>query len=69
MKTVAIIGSGFASLSSAIELAALGYNEFLKQMEELASQQRELNNQSSQLALGQLTASMQESMMEQMLFQ
>ena len=48
--------------------SASGYNEFLKQMEELASQQRELNNQGSQLALGQLTASMQESMMEQMLF-
>ena len=48
--------------------SASGYNEFLKQMEELANQQRELNNQGSQLALGQLTASMQESMMEQMLF-
>ena len=48
--------------------SASGYNEFLKQMENLADQQSELNTQGSQLALGQLTASMQQSMMEQMLF-
>ena len=48
--------------------SASGYNEFLKQMEEMANQQGNLNQQGSQLALGQLGASMQQSLMEQMLF-
>ena len=48
--------------------SASGYNEFLRQMEEMANQQGNLNQQGSQLALGQLGASMQQSLMEQMLF-
>ena len=48
--------------------SASGYNEFLKQMELMANQQGELNQQGSQLALGQLAASMQQSLIEQMLF-
>ena len=48
--------------------SASGYNEFLRQMEEMANQQGNLNQQGSQLAMGQLGASMQQSLMEQMLF-
>jgi len=48
--------------------SASGYNEFLKQMEQMANQQGGLNQQGSQLALGQLAASMQKSLIEQMLF-
>ena len=48
--------------------SASGYNEFLKQMGQMANQQGELNQQGSQLALGQLAASMQQSLIEQMLF-
>ena len=48
--------------------SASGYNEFLKQMEQMANQQGDLNQQGSQLALGQLAASMQQSLIEQMLF-
>ena len=48
--------------------SASGYNEFLKQMELMANQQGELNQQGPQLALGQLAASMQQSLIEQMLF-
>ena len=49
--------------------SASGYEEFLKQMEEMAGRQQGANKQGMQLALGQMAASMQQSMMQQMLAQ
>ena len=49
--------------------SASGYEEFLKQMEAMANRQQGINNQGMQLALGQMAAAMQESLMGQMLAQ
>ena len=49
--------------------SASGYEQFLKQMEQMAGQQQGINNQGMQLALGQMAAGMQQSMMQQMLSQ
>jgi len=49
--------------------SASGYEQFLKQMEQMAGQQQGINNQGMQLALGQLAAGMQQSMLQQMLSQ
>ena len=49
--------------------SASGYEEFLKQMEEMANRQQAINDQGMQLALGQMAAAMQESLIGQMLSQ
>ena len=49
--------------------SASGYEQFLKQMEQMAGQQQGINNQGMQLALGQMAAGMQQSMLQQMLSQ
>ena len=49
--------------------SASGYEQFLKQMEQMAGQQQGINNQGMQLALGQIAAGMQQSMLQQMLSQ
>ena len=38
--------------------SASGYEEFLKQMENMSTQQKSVNDQGMQLALGQMTPSM-----------
>ena len=49
--------------------SASGYEEFLKQMENMSTQQKSVNDQGMQLALGQMTPSMQQSIMKRMLSQ
>ena len=49
--------------------SASGYEQFLKQMEQMAGQQQGINNQGMQLALGQMAVGMQQSMLQQMLSQ
>ncbi|MDP7621977.1 MAG: hypothetical protein QGH27_08425, partial [SAR324 cluster bacterium] len=49
--------------------SASGYEQFLKQMEQMAGQQQGINNQGMQLALGQFASGMQQSMLQQMLSQ
>jgi hypothetical protein len=49
--------------------SASGYNEFLKQMEKMASKQQGINDQGMQLALGQMANSLKNSIMQQMLAQ
>ena len=49
--------------------SASGYEQFLKQMEQMAGQQQGINNQGMQLALGQMAAGMQQSMLQQILSQ
>jgi len=49
--------------------SASGYEEFLKRMEEMTSDQQNLNGQGMQLALGQMAAAMREALMQQMLAQ
>ena len=49
--------------------SASGYEEFLKQMEKMANRQQGINDQGMQLALGQMSAAMQEALMGHMLSQ
>ena len=49
--------------------SASGYEEFLRQMENMSTQQKSVNDQGMQLALGQMTPSMQQSIMKRMLSQ
>ncbi|MDP6339953.1 MAG: hypothetical protein QF842_06475 [Candidatus Marinimicrobia bacterium] len=49
--------------------SASGYEEFLKRMEEMAGQQKGINDQGMQLALGQMAASMQQQLIQQLLAQ
>ena len=47
--------------------SASGFDQFLKRMQQMSDQQQGINNESMQLALGQLSASMQESLMGRLL--
>ena len=49
--------------------SASGYNQFLKQLEQMAGKQQGINNQGMQLALGQMANSLKNSIMQQMLAQ
>ncbi|MEC9437171.1 MAG: hypothetical protein VYA83_02720, partial [Candidatus Neomarinimicrobiota bacterium] len=47
--------------------SASGYEEFLKQMENMSNQQKSVNDQGMQLALGQMSSAMKESIIKRML--
>ena len=47
--------------------SASGFDQFLRRMQQMSDQQQGINNESMQLALGQLSASMQESLMGRLL--
>ena len=49
--------------------SASGYNQFLKQMEQMAGKQQGINDQGMQLAFGQMANSLKNSIMQQMLSQ
>jgi len=49
--------------------SASGYQQFLEQMEKMAGQQNGINNQSMQLALGQMAAASQKGLLQQLLQQ
>ena len=49
--------------------SASGYEQFLQRMQELSGQQQGINNQSMQLALGQLSAATQQNLMQRLLKQ
>ena len=47
--------------------SASGYEQFLEQMQKLAGQQQGINNQSMQLAMGQMTAAAQQGLLKKIL--
>ena len=47
--------------------SASGYEEFLRQMENMSNQQKSVNDQGMQLALGQMSSTMKESIIKRML--
>ncbi len=47
--------------------SASGYEQFLKQMQQMAGQQQGLNQQGMQLAMGQMASSLQQSLMQRMM--
>jgi len=47
--------------------SASGYEEFLRQMENMSNQQKSVNDQGMQLALGQISSTMKESIIKRML--
>ena len=49
--------------------SASGFEQFLKRMQQISDQQQGINNESMQLALGQLSASLKEGLMGRMLSQ
>jgi len=49
--------------------SASGYEQFLQRMQEMSGQQQGINSQSMQLALGQLSAAAQQSLMQRLLKQ
>ena len=49
--------------------SASGFEQFLKRMEQMSKQQQGINNESMQLALGQMSASIKEGLMGRLLSQ
>jgi len=49
--------------------SASGFEQFLKRMQQMSNQQQDINNESMQLALGQLSASVKEGLMGRLLSQ